>query len=125
MRATPPGPSLRAANATSSHDSRQQSRPGTRHLIDEITVDCHDEDEALQGFQNAFDEDASFPCAGTIVGEDIEALSVSVANDRRELIATCTRAGHRYEIAMLDIDIAADPATSRLIAAYRRWVAAG
>lgn len=102
----------------------RQANPDLDGLIDEIIVDCHDDDEALQGFENAFDEDASFPCAGTIVGEDIDVLSVSVANDRRELIATCTRAGHRYQITMLDIDIAADPATSRLIAAYRRWVAA-
>jgi len=30
--------------------------------------------------------------------------------------------GRRYDIAMLDIDVRADPATSRLITAYRRWL---
>ena len=48
-------------------------------------------------------------------------LSVSAGDDRRGLIATCTRAGKDYDVALLDIDINTHPATSRPIAAYRRW----
>jgi len=51
-------------------------------------------------------------------------ISVNVADQRRGLTATCQRAGRSYEIALLDINIHADPATSRLIAAYRRWATA-
>ena len=91
-------------------------------LIDEITVDCNDEYEQLTGFENAFDEDANFPCPGTVVGEAVEVLSVAIKDNRRELIATCKRNGHRYDIALLDVDLRPDPATSRLIAAYRRWL---
>jgi uncharacterized small protein (DUF1192 family) len=100
----------------------RQANPELDNLIDEITVDCYDEDEQLMGFENAFDEDASFPCPGTVVGEDVEVLSVTTANNRRELIATCQRAGRRYEVALLDIELNADPATTRLLAAYRRWM---
>jgi hypothetical protein len=95
--------------------------PELDSLIDEITVDCYDEDEQLTAFENAF-YDADLPCAGTVVGEHVEVLSVHISNRRRELIATCQRAGRRHEVALLDIDIQADPTTSRLIAAYRRWV---
>ena len=91
-------------------------------LIEEITVDAYDDDEQLQGFANAFDEDANFPCPGNVVGEEVEVLSVSVENHRRELIATCKRGGRRYDVALLDVDLRADPTTSRLIAAYRRWL---
>lgn len=91
-------------------------------LIEEITVDAYGDDEQLQGFVNAFDEDANFPCLGSVVGEEVEVLSVSVENHRRELIATCKRGGRRYDVALLDIDLRADPTTSRLIAAYRRWL---
>ena len=91
-------------------------------LIEEITVDAYDDDEQLQGFANAFDEDANFPCPGNVVGEEVEVLSVSVENHRRELIATCKRGGRRYNVALLDVDLRADPTTSRLIAAYRRWL---
>jgi hypothetical protein len=91
-------------------------------LIDEITVDAHDEDEQLMGFENAFDEDASFPCHGTVVGEEVQVLSVGRAGNRHELIATCQRNSHCYEIALLDVDLDTDPQTSRLMAAYRRWI---
>jgi hypothetical protein len=91
-------------------------------LIAEITVDCYDEDELLTAFENAFDEDANFPCPGIVIGEEIEVLSVTTRNGRRELISTCQRGGRRHELALLDIDLHGDPATSRLLAAYRRWL---
>ena len=91
-------------------------------LIAEITVDCYDEDEPLIGFENAFEEDANLPCPGTVIGEEVDVLSVSTRQGRRELIATCQRGGRRYELALLDVDLHADPATSRLLAAYRRWL---
>ena len=88
--------------------------PELDNLIDEITIDSHDEDEQLMGFEAAFDEDATFPCPGTVVGEEVEVLSVSRGDNRRELIATCQRNGQRHQLALLDIDIHADPATARL-----------
>lgn len=91
-------------------------------LIAEITVDCYDEDEALSAFENAFDEDGHFPCPGTVVGEHVEVVAVAMTGHRRELIATCERAGRRHEIALLDVEVQADAPTSRLCAAYRRWI---
>jgi hypothetical protein len=90
-------------------------------LIEDITVDCYNEEEQLVAFETAFDNDAHFPCPGTALGHNIEVLSVATKNNRRELIATCRHSGHRYEIALLDIHLSADPDTTRLIAAYRRW----
>lgn len=102
------------------------ARPTTQQLdrlIDETTADCHNEDEQLMGFENAFDEHAGFPCPGTVVGEAVEVLHVGRADGRHELIATCQRAGKRYEIALLDVDIHAGADTARLLAAYQRWTA--
>jgi hypothetical protein len=72
------------------------------------------------GFANAFEE-ANFPYPGTVIGEDVQVLSVTAADDRPDLLATCKRDGRTYAIALLDVDINADTDTSRLIAAYRRW----
>jgi hypothetical protein len=102
----------------------RHANPELDELIDEITVDAHDQDEQLMGFENAFDEDANFPCPGTVLGEKVNVLRVSRGDNRHELIATCQRDGRRYDIALLDIDVDADPATSRLLAAYRRWATA-
>jgi hypothetical protein len=49
-------------------------------------------------------------------------LSVSRSDNRHELIATCQRRNRRCEIALIDVDLDADPHTSRLIAADRRWI---
>ena len=105
-------------------DHTSQADPELDSLIAEITIDCYDEDEALSAFENAFDEEASFPIPAVVVGEDIEVLSVGTSNGRRELIATCQRAGHHHHIALLDINIHADQPASRLLAAYRRWLGA-
>jgi len=105
-----------------SHLRRQD--PDLDELIAEITVDCYDEDEQLQGFENAFDEDAALPCPGTVVGEQVDVLHIGQADNRRELVATCRRDGRTYQVALLDIDLSADPTTARLLAAYRRWIGA-
>jgi hypothetical protein len=104
--------------------SRTKANAELDSLIEEITVDCYDEDEQITGFEAAFDEDATFPCRGTVIGEEVEVLHVGQGDGRRELLATCQRNGRRYEIALLDIDIDTDPTTSRLLAAYRRWAGA-
>lgn len=103
-----------------------QTDPELDSLIAEITIDCHDEDEALAlaAFENAFDDEAPFPIPATVVGEHIEVVSIGTRNGRRELLATCHRAGQRHQIALLDINIDADHPASRLLAAYRRWLGA-
>ena len=65
--------------------------PGLDELIADITVDCNDEDEELMGFENFFDEWAALPCPGTVIGEDVQVLSVATQHGRRELVATCER----------------------------------
>lgn len=90
-------------------------------LIADITVDCYNDDEALTAFEVAFDNDTSFPTAGTVIGEQVQVVSVAMTNDRRELIATCEHHGKRYHIALLDIDLHGNPTTNTLAAAYRRW----
>jgi hypothetical protein len=104
--------------------SRTKASAELDSLIAEITVDCYDEYEQLTAFQAAFENDANFPCPGTVVGEQVEVLSVHGEDDRHELIATCQRHGRLYELALLDIELDADPDTSRLIDAYRRWIRA-
>jgi hypothetical protein len=100
----------------------RKADPDLDSLIADITVDCYNEEEQLTAFENAFDEDANFPAPGTVMGEDVEVLSVATRNNRHELIATCQRGGRRYELALVDIDLRADPVTTRLVAAYRRWL---
>ncbi|MCA1677787.1 MAG: hypothetical protein LC777_01975 [Actinobacteria bacterium] len=93
-------------------------------LIADAIVDAYDQDEALMGFENAFDEEGCLPCPATILANTVELLSVSTAAGRQELVATCRHTGHHHRIALLDIDIDADQPASCLLAAYRRWTGA-
>ncbi|MDQ6728234.1 MAG: hypothetical protein M3066_19045 [Actinomycetota bacterium] len=71
-------------------------------------MDSNGEDEALSGFAVAFENDVRFPVSGTVVGEDVQVLSIGLADGRRELIATCDRAGQQYRVAVLDVDLVGD-----------------
>ena len=90
-------------------------------LIADITVDCYNDDEQLTAFEAAFDNDATLPCSGRAIGEEVSVISIGMANGRRELMATCEHKGRRYQMALLDIELDGDPTTKTLIAAYRRW----
>lgn len=92
-------------------------------LIAEITVDCYGEDEELTGFECAFDERATLPCPGTVIGEEVQVLSIATHIGRRELIATCEHRGCRYHLALLDVELQTDSVTEHLLAAYRQWAA--
>ena len=104
--------------------SPNRADPELDDLIADIIIDAYDHDEALMGFENAFDEADCFPCPGAVIGEDITILSVATTNGRQELIATCERADRHHQIALLDIHVKADQPPSRLLSAYRRWPSA-
>ena len=58
-------------------------------IIADITVDCYNDDEQLTAFEAAFDNDATLPCPGRAIGEEVSVISIGMANGRRELMATC------------------------------------
>ena len=91
-------------------------------LIEEVTVDAYNDSEQLTAFETAFDEAVNFPCQGTVIGEDVEVLSLTADDTRGELVATCQRAGHRYKVALQEIDLHFPPDASPLFAAYKRWL---
>lgn len=93
-------------------------------LIEEITIDCYDEDEALTGFENAFDEDAGYPIPATLIGHDVEILSIHASSGRRELIATCQHTTHKHDVALPGLTIHPRHPAARLHAAYRHWLGA-
>ncbi len=86
-------------------------------LIEQVTVDAYKDSEQLTGFETAFNEAVNFPCQGAVIGEDVEVLSLTTDDSRGELVATCRRAGHRYKVALQEIDLHFHPDASPLFAA--------
>lgn len=90
-------------------------------IIEEVTVRCVGDDEQHVGFGDAFAQVGTFPFAGTVLGHPVDVLWVRSPEDRRELVAECQHQGQQYQVALLDVEPHADPVTTRLMAAYRRW----
>jgi hypothetical protein len=85
-------------------------------------VDTYNDDEALTGFEVAFEESVDFPIVGTVIGQEVRVSSVTVPNGRRELIARCEHQGRRYDLALLDEEDTSDSAFDRILAAYCKWL---
>jgi hypothetical protein len=94
-------------------------------LVAEITVDAHG-DEGYWSFLQAFEDEVSFPLAALLAGMPVVVTGLDFDGDeRRGLGATVEHDGASAAISVLALDLTAgtDPAVSRLVAAYRRWLA--
>jgi hypothetical protein len=87
-------------------------------------LERYDQDEQLQGFENAFDEDAALPCPGSVVSEQVDVLRIGQADNRRELVATRRHHGRTYQIALLDIELSADLPPHACSPHTARWIGA-
>ena len=97
-------------------------------LIDRVVVDAYGEDEQLWSFRQWFEDSATLPFRATIVGAEVEVIDIDYdGDDRRGLVARCTREGQQHSVSLLEVtptdSISTD--TAALIAAYRRWATPG
>jgi hypothetical protein len=93
-------------------------------LIEKITVDTYSHDEQLWAFRQVIEDEVSFPCIGTLIGEPITAIGIDYdGNDRRGLTAKCRRTdGTEYIVAASDVVFSGRSAGDRVIASYRKWL---
>lgn len=93
-------------------------------LIEDVTVDCYNDDEAATAFCTAIEE-----CLGgrsrrvQLAGFESTLVGVGHAEDRRGLVARIRHDGRPHEVALFDIEVPADsdPELVELLAAYREW----
>lgn len=90
-------------------------------MIEEATIDCHDEEEALTGFATMIENDLEVPFTTAVLGITVTVTGVTHAS--HGLIADCVRGRHRQRIHILDLPLPERPPKgAEWIAAYRRWV---
>lgn len=93
-------------------------------VIEAVTVDCYNDDEALTAFYVAIEE-----CLGgarvpaRLAGFDTTLTGLDYAGDRRGLVARIDHGGRTHEVALFDIELCrdADSELVELLAAYREW----
>lgn len=101
---------------------RDRSRKARlEQMIEEATVDCHDEDEQQMGFLNMLEE-IDCPVAALVIGEEVSVEGFD-AQSPREILARCRRGGRLHEINVTALEWpAAPPPGAEWIDAYRLWL---
>jgi hypothetical protein len=90
-------------------------------LIEEATVDCHDESEAVTGFLTMIEEHLAAPFATVVLGVDVTVTGVELT-EREEIVAVCTRGKHRQRIPICEVPLPSPPPLgAEWIEAYRHW----
>ena len=91
-------------------------------MIEEATVDCHDELEQASGFYTMMEDHLAVPFTTQVLGVEVSVVGVEM-DDHGSLKAVCERNGKRQLIGLIDLKLPKPPPSgAEWIAAYRRWL---
>ena len=102
--------------------SRTLNRRQLQALIEDATVDAHDESEQRVGFFTVLEEHLAVPFTTAVLGTPVvvERLDLTEAD---EIVAVCRRGRTRQRIDLSDLPLPSPPPQGwEWIAAYRHWV---
>ncbi len=90
-------------------------------MIEQATVDAHDESEQLSGWSCMFEENLAVPFETTVLGVPVKVEQVTQNNDE-QIVAICTRGKGKQSIPILDLPLPEPlPPGAEWIEAYRHW----
>src|SRR5262245_27690277 len=102
-------------------DTTTASKQRLQRLIEEATVDCHDEEEQATGLFTMIEEHLELPFKTTVLGRAVDVVGVDMTDDNR-LAAVCQAGKRRQKIALANLPLPSPPpAGAEWIAAYRLW----
>lgn len=94
-------------------------------LIEEATVDCYDESEAITGFLCVLQDNIETPFATVVFGSEVIVERIDF-NQSGDIVAVCHRGEERQNIPILDLPLPnPKPRGVEWIEAYRRWTRGG
>ena len=90
-------------------------------LIEEATVDAHDESEQKAGFFTMLENHLVVPFSTEVLGATVTVETIDMTDDE-EFVAVCVRDKSRQPIRILELPLPeATPQGAEWIEAYRRW----
>ncbi len=90
-------------------------------MIEEATIDCHDESEQLMGLVTMIGEELRLPFSTEVLGVEVMVETVEL-NDAGELVAVCRRQRTTQRVPLVDLPLPSPPpAGAEWIEAYRQW----
>jgi len=94
------------------------SRAQLDALVEEATVDCHDEDEQVSGLYTIIVDNLAVPFRTTVLGVEVTVEDIDLTG-RNHIVAHCSRGAFRQAISVLDLPLPAPPPEGA------RWIALG
>lgn len=90
-------------------------------MIEEATVDAHDEGEQAMGWESALNENLELPFATKVLGVEVKVDRIELRSNN-SIVAICTRGRDRQAIPLLDLPLPKPPPAGwEWIAAYRSF----
>ncbi len=74
-------------------------------LIEEATVDCYNESEAVVGLFTMIEDHLYVPFATGVLGVDVKVTGVELT-EREDIVAVCSRGKQRQRIPVCDLPLA-------------------
>lgn len=97
------------------------SKARLEEMIEEATVDCHDESEQMTGWFTMLDENLVVPFETMVLGVAVTVERVDL-NRSEQIVAVCARGGARQALPILDLPLPTPPPDgAEWIEAYRHW----
>jgi hypothetical protein len=91
-------------------------------LIEDATVDAHDESEQRAGFYTMLEDHLAIPFTTKVLGMDVTVERICLTDDE-EIVAVCARGRSRQGIRIVDLPLPDPPPKGMAwIEAYRRSV---
>ncbi len=92
-----------------------------RQMIEDATVDAHDETEQAVGFLTMLEGHLQIPFEATVLGVPVTVRRVDLT-ETDEIVAVCCRGKNRQAIPILSLPLPVPPPAGwEWIEAYRRW----
>ena len=99
----------------------QLRRARLDELVEEATIDAHDESEQAAGFYTMMENDLATPFTTQVLGVEVTVEGIDMT-DADEIVAVCKRGAKRQKIPILDLPLPSPPPQgAEWIAAYRHW----
>jgi hypothetical protein len=111
-------------SAASKERSRRWALPAARldALIEEATVDAHDDSEQTTGFYTILESSLAVPFKTQVLGVEVTVERIDLT-EGDEIVAVCSRETFHQRIRIADLPLPDPPPEGwKWIEAYRRWV---
>lgn len=117
-RKGPPGRGGKARRAS----RKALSKVALEAMIEEATVDCYNESEAITGWFTMIETNLPLPFETKVLGVPVRVERIALG-DADEIVAVCVRDGKRQKLPILDLPFPKRrPEGSEWIDAYRYWL---